>query len=920
MKLGTARVVFLVIAAAAPLAAMVGNVPLALGRGNGQGLPIAFVFATLILLSFSIGYAQMSKRVVNTGAFYTYIARSLGKPIGVGSAYLAVISYLAMSCGLAGGFGYFTSSALKSIGLSAPWWLISIIGIFIVAFLTYRSIDLSAKVVGTLMVIEFLILIVFDFLGIAKHGAKALPSGSFTFHSFATGSLAIAMMFAFTSFVGFESAALYGEETKEPEKTIPRASYIAVLSVGIFYIFTTWVIVGISGNLISEQQKNLSGTFVLDLTKNIGGDLFYNFVGIFFCTSLLASFISLHNGAARYLFALGREGVLPKILGQYHPRHFSPFVGSFVATFVELLLTVLFLALRQDPYSFFAASMVGLGTLGIVALQALAALAVIFFFKNRRNRNLWKHIIAPGIGFIGLALAFVFASLNYSVLVNSKNLVIHYLTLILVLAFLSGLLWAVYLKRKKPDIYHSIAASRLRLQKIEREQIAYKSKYCLVGAGPGGLIMGRSLLLEGVDFDWYEKHSDVGGIWDINRVDTPMYESAHFISSKYLSGFAGFPMPKEYPDYPRWDQILKYIKDFATHFSLYEKITFNTEVISAVPADADNSNSKWRVKLSNGLEKIYDGLIVAPGVTWHPYLATYPGMEKFKGKIRHSQSYSSINEFKDKKVLIVGGGNSAVDIACDAAKSAEVAYISLRRGYRFIPKHIFGIPTDALVAGIFPPPKGVIIPQDKTELVDSLVGDLSRYGLNKPDHDLLTSHPIMNSQIIHHFTHGDIIAKPDIKEFTEKEVIFQDGSKAEVDLVIMATGYDYKIPFLPEDIFPTKNRHPQLYLNIFSRKYSSLSVIGFSEFADAAYQRYEEMAALITMDIYMRESGKYFEEWEEQKRNDHPDLTGGMKYIDSARHANYVEAKTYQNYLYLLFDKFEWSQVATSMENKVNVL
>ena len=332
-SLSTGRVVFLVIAAAAPLAAMVGNVPLALIDGNGVGLPVAFLIATLVLLCFSVGYAAMSRRVVNTGAFYTYIARALGKPAGIGSAYVAVVAYAGLTCGLVGAFGYFTRLVLLELGVDIPWYVYSAVAVVIIGSLGYRSADLSAKVLGTLMIAEFAVLVVFDLLVVGEHGSNAFPAVSFTGAQVFSGSIGIALMFAFTSFVGFESAALYGEETKNPERSIPRATYIAVVTIGIFYILTTWIIIGAAGGTQApELAGEQLGNFVFNLILDAGGTVLYDLAAVLFCTSVLASALALHNAASRYLFALGREHVVPAPLGRYHPRHQSPYVASLWVT------------------------------------------------------------------------------------------------------------------------------------------------------------------------------------------------------------------------------------------------------------------------------------------------------------------------------------------------------------------------------------------------------------------------------------------------------------------------------------------------------------------------------------------------------------------------------------------------------------
>ena len=299
-SLSTGRVVFLVIAAAAPMAAMVGNVPLALIYGNGAGLPAAYLIAAVVLLCFSVGYAAMSRRVINTGAFYTYVARSLGKPSGVAAAYVAVLSYGALTFGLAGAFGYYTALVLGTLGVEIAWWVPAAAAVVLVAFLGYRSVDMSAKVLGTLMVLEFLVLIVFDVIVVAQKGAAAFPAESFSPAQVTSGSLGIALMFAFFSFVGFESAALYGEETKDPERSIPRATYIAVGSIGVFYVLTSWIIVGAAGaaeaaSLAGDQQ----GEFVFNLIKQYGGEVLYDISAVLLCTSVLAGFLALHNATGR---------------------------------------------------------------------------------------------------------------------------------------------------------------------------------------------------------------------------------------------------------------------------------------------------------------------------------------------------------------------------------------------------------------------------------------------------------------------------------------------------------------------------------------------------------------------------------------------------------------------------------------------
>lgn len=426
-------------------------------------------------------------------------------------------------------------------------------------------------------------------------------------------------------------------------------------------------------------------------------------------------------------------------------------------------------------------------------------------------------------------------------------------------------------------------------------------RYCIVGAGPAGLVAARALLKESIPFDHFERHDDVGGIWDPENPGSPMYDSAHFISSKWTSGFYGYPMPDHYPDYPTNCQILDYIRAFADEYGLYEQIEFGTAVQWAQP-----DGEEWIVTLAGGERRRYRGLICAPGTTWHPNLPTYPGMADFTGELRHTVTYRNPAEVRGKRVLVIGAGNSGADIACDVALNAEQAYFSVRRGYRYVPKHIFGVPTDVFINEGAKLPAGVVVPEDPSELLDAIVGDLTRYGLPAPDHPALASHPIMNTQILHHLAHGDIEAKPDVARFTTGGVVFIDGSEVEVDLVLVATGYQWSIPFVDKALLEWKDNHPQLYLNVFHRSIDNLYVMGMIEFADAAYKRFDEMAQLVVGDVKATLTGRHKQRLRELKATHYPDLRGGMQYIDSPRHANYVEVHTYMHVLDEVRGEFGW--------------
>lgn len=408
----------------------------------------------------------------------------------------------------------------------------------------------------------------------------------------------------------------------------------------------------------------------------------------------------------------------------------------------------------------------------------------------------------------------------------------------------------------------------------------------VVGAGPAGLTMARRLAASESSFVVFEQHSDVGGIWDVDAPNSPMYDSAHFISSKTKSGFPGFPMPDSFPDYPKHDQILSYIRSFADHYNLRSHIQFNTSIKQAV---LDNEGL-WELTLSTGEVRKSRYLVCANGVTWHPNEVTWPG--NFNGEQRHSVSYRSPEEFAGKRVLIVGAGNSGVDIACDAAFSADQAFLSLRRGYHFLPKHLYGKPSDVF-ASEGPKLPSWVEKQYYKFVLNMVTGDLTKYGLPKPDHKLFESHPLMNTQILHYLGHGDCIAKNDVVELDGDDVVFADGSRELIDLILTATGYQHCSPYLEEGTLDDRNGRPDLYLNLFSRKHNNLAVLGFVEFASAAYQNFDRMAELIVADIVAAPNSQLKTTLAQLKKQDTPDLKNGHTYVDSARHANYVEVDGY---------------------------
>ncbi|MFM7145616.1 MAG: flavin-containing monooxygenase, partial [Actinomycetales bacterium] len=333
----------------------------------------------------------------------------------------------------------------------------------------------------------------------------------------------------------------------------------------------------------------------------------------------------------------------------------------------------------------------------------------------------------------------------------------------------------------------------------------------VVGAGPAGLATARALQANGVDYLQVERHAGVGGLWDIDNPGSPMYESAHFISSRTLSAFSGYPMPQDYPDYPSRRQVLAYLQGFAERYELPKRIRFNT----AVQAIKQHPDGSWSATFTDGSQEHFSAVACATGMLWEPLMPKYPG--HFDGAIRHSVTYRNADDLRGKRVLVIGAGNSGCDIACDIGRVADQTYVSVRRGYWFIPKHVFGIPSDVFAES------GPHLPVRLQQrlfgwLLRVLNGDVTRLGLPKPDHRLFETHPILNTEILQRLQHGDVIAKPDVARLDGAQVQFTDGSSVPIDVIITATGYRHTIPYA-QDYVGDEQFPDALYLSTFSRQF-----------------------------------------------------------------------------------------------------
>ncbi|MGI5131912.1 APC family permease [Pseudonocardia sp. CA-107938] len=446
-SLGVGSIVFMVVAAAAPMTVIAGSVPIGIAAGNGAAFPTTFALCCAILLLFAVGFCAMSRHVPNAGAFYAYVQRGLGRAPGLGSAFLALVTYTAVQLAVYGYIGAVIDGLVQHWGGPAlPWWLWSVVVLAIVAALGYRHIELSGRVLGVLLIAEVAIVLIFDVVVAATGGGS--PEGLSTAFlqpgQFVSGALGVAIMFAIASFIGFEATAVFRDEARDPDRTIPRATYTALLLIGVFYTLSGWAVVSAWGDTAAVEQAtadpgNMLVTTITNVLGTVGGDL----AQVLLMTSMFAAILSFHNVLARYFFTLGNSGALPATCGRSHPRHTSPHVASLTQTVTALVFIVAFALLGMDPVTQVFAWMAGTATLGVLVLMALTCAAVIVFFRRTRaDTRPWHTLVAPALGLAGLLVCLWLTIANFPTLIGGSPALATAIGAVLAAAFVLGAAWS----------------------------------------------------------------------------------------------------------------------------------------------------------------------------------------------------------------------------------------------------------------------------------------------------------------------------------------------------------------------------------------------------------------------------------------------------------------------------------------------
>ena len=421
-----------------------------------------------------------------------------------------------------------------------------------------------------------------------------------------------------------------------------------------------------------------------------------------------------------------------------------------------------------------------------------------------------------------------------------------------------------------------------------------EQQIALIGAGPSGLAGARCLQKHGVPFQGFEAHGDVGGLWNIHNPRSTVYESAHLISSKRMTEFLEFPMGEGVADYPSHRELLDYFRAFADHFGLRQHYRFHTRVLQAEPV-SDAPDTLWRLTTQTGDAEpqtaLYKGVVVANGTLAEPNIPRFEG--SFSGEIWHTAQYKSATQLAGKRVLIVGAGNSGCDIAVDAVHHARSIDISVRRGYYFVPKYVFGKPADSVGGKLSLPPW--LKQRIDSTILQWFTGDPVRFGFPKPDYLMYESHPVVNSLILYHIGHGDVAVRPDIARLDGPTVHFKDGSAQDYDLILTATGYKLHYPFLDHALLNWQGMAPRLYLNIFAPRFDRLAVLGMVEASGLGWQGRYEQAELVARYFKALDAGApQAAALKAAKLGPPPDLSGGYRYLQLERMAYYVHKDTYR--------------------------
>ena len=460
--LGAAMIIFFVVSAASPLSVLAGGFPIGIMLGNGAGMPALLLATLLVLLCFAAGYTTMARHVVHAGGFYAFISQGLGGLAGGAAGVLAIVAYNILQAGMYGLFGAVVAGNLEAaLGVQVPWWSCSFVALGLIAFLGYRNIDLSARVLSVVVIAEYAVVLILDVVIIGHGGAHGVDFSAFTPTQVTQGNPSIGLLFCFAAFIGFEATTLYGEEAKDAKRTIPIATYASVLLIGGFYTLSVWaMVVGAGSDEIVARLQAMSDptTFLYALSDQYVGSGLTNLIRLLFMVSLFAGLLAFHNAAARYFFAIGRDGLIPRKLGTTHLLHQSPHVGSGLQSLIAVLIVSVFALLGADPVMQLFAWFSNLATLCLILLMAMTSLAVIFYFRANPHlaTSKLRCLFLPAFSGLALAGIWLMALMHFDVLTGASKELSIVLCSIIPLTALIGVILAARLRTTAPLRFRSL--------------------------------------------------------------------------------------------------------------------------------------------------------------------------------------------------------------------------------------------------------------------------------------------------------------------------------------------------------------------------------------------------------------------------------------------------------------------------------
>jgi amino acid transporter len=444
--LGLFSLVFFVVAAASPLTGVVGGLPVAIFSGNGGGIPVIYILACIILMVFSVGFITMSRYVKSSGAFYSYISKGLGESWGGSASILALMAYFSVQLAVVAMLGFFSQQFIEQhVGAHIPWWACSMLFTLIAWMLGVKRVEVGGKLLGILMIAEVAIVLLMDVMILIKKTGP-LNLGSFEPAVFLHGNLGIAFVFAIASFIGFESTAIYAEECRNPEKTVPRATVCALLLITAFFCFTSWSLVQAYGfdKIVAIAAKD-PGNFVFNITRQYVGQWAVDTMTVLLITSLFAATLAFHNNISRYIFNISRDGLIWKELCKTHPTNGTPHNASHLHSMILLLLLAGLGSTHVDPILHIFAFGSAIATLCILVLQIGVSAAVMLFFRREGAGNLgaWKVFWAPLLSMAGMLITVILVVNNLQILSGSDSKAVQLVPWLIAACAIAGYMMSI---------------------------------------------------------------------------------------------------------------------------------------------------------------------------------------------------------------------------------------------------------------------------------------------------------------------------------------------------------------------------------------------------------------------------------------------------------------------------------------------